>query len=563
MPSCTVELLNRKWPSSESVLAGSNGSSGYQSPSSPTLLSPISTSPDNTLRRRRIRRASSVGSVIKEPFVIQSDCRDSRSQSPVPLNQPEEQNVLADIIGWYPCFLLKVVKAIMVTIFPQTCRQFLFAIPMFWISLWIWCFWQFVTLPLTICKLILSMILTPASERYRQKKTVLISGGSTIQSLHLARNFYSAGAKVIVCEIDGLFSLARFSTAVSKFYTVPKPTSDQQQNYVRCLCEIVDKENVSYYVPVSATTSAYYDAVAKPHLELLGCTCFCPGIKEVWALDDTLEMLKRCQKMDVATPTYHAITSKDDVLKLYETGAIRNGKYVMSTAGPSGLRERAKMVLPLARNDLKLPNDISEQRPWVIVQDVEGEHFLTCTTIKESKVIANVTCRLDKESNGLVPMESREITNWLNNFFNKLNLLRPVNGHISFRFVMTKETKAIVPLSSRVGISLPYICYTSVHPKLLWRPCKHFSRQNSGPIVSENGRYWMPETVISTLRNPSVESMTRFIGTVLDKREALFTLWDPLPYCAYYHMQIPFQNILDFVQRTQDSFPRTVTAPVH
>lgn len=554
MPSCATELLNKKWPSSEIVLPGSNNSSGYQSPSSPS--SPISTSPNGSLSRRRIRRASSLGSVIQEPFVIHSDCRDSRSQSPVPLHQPEEQNVLVDIIGWYPFFLLKLIKIMIVTIFPQSFRQIIIAIPMFWISMWIWCFWQIVTFPLTVTKFILSILLTPSSERYRKKRTVLISGGSTIQSLHLARNFYSAGAKVIVCEVDGLFSLARFSTAVSKFYTVPKPTSENQQNYVRALCEIVDKENVTYYVPASATTSAYFDAVAKPHLELLGCTCFCPGIKEVWALDDTLEVVKRCEKVGIPIPNYYAITSIENITNLYDSGVISRGKYVMTTAGPSGLRERTKITLPLLKRDLKLPHEINEQRPWVIVENVEGDHYLTCTTIKESKIIANVTCKIDDENNGLMPVDNQEVTIWLSNFFNKLNLLRPVNGHISMKFVMSKETKTLLPLSSRVGISLPYICYTSVHPKLLWKPCKHFSRQNSGPIVSENGRYWMPETVINTLRNPSMESVTTFIGTVLDKREALFTLWDPLPYCAYYHMQLPFKNIVDFVQRTHDSFPQ-------
>lgn len=565
MPSCAMEPL-KKWPSSDSILiCSSRESSGYQSPTSPTSTSPFSTSPDNTIRRRRLRRAGSFGTVIQEPFVIHSDARDSRSTSPILHAKEEEQSLsaLADLIGWYPCFLLRIAKAIVLAVLPQTWTQIVFAIPMFWISIWVWVFWQFIQFPLTITKLFLSLIFTSSAERNRKKRTVLISGGSTIQALHLARNFYSAGARVVVVEIDGMFALARFSTAVSKFYTVPKPTSDQQQNYVRALCEIVDKEQVTYYIPVSATTSAYYDAVAKPHLELLGCACFCPGIKEVWALDDTLEVLKRCQKNGIPTPNFQAVTSKEDVCQLYENGSIHQGNYVMSTAGPSGLRERAKVLLPPNRADLKLPSDISEQRPWVVVQDVSGDHFLTCTTIKDSKVIANVTCKMDKVTKGLVPEENKQVELWLRNFFAKLNLLRPITGHVSFRFVLSKDSKVLVPLSSRVGVSLPYICYTPVHPRLLWKPCKHFSRQNSGPLVQENGRYWMPETLMSALRNPSVEAVTRLIGTVLDKREALFTLWDPLPYCAYYHMQLPIKNVLGLVQRTQDSFPLPVTTPVH
>lgn len=63
------------------------------------------------------------------------------------------------------------------------------------------------------------------------------------------------------------------------------------------------------------------------------------------------------------------------------TGTIR---IVMSAAGPSGLR--AKVVSHLSRNDLKLPNDVNQQR-----------HYLTCTIVKESQIFVNVTVNLIKE----------------------------------------------------------------------------------------------------------------------------------------------------------------------
>ncbi|KAL3279358.1 hypothetical protein HHI36_016864 [Cryptolaemus montrouzieri] len=561
MPTCAPESLTRVWPSNESIHAGSTTSSttGFDSPWSLQSLSPGSTSPDNTLRKRRILRTSSVGSVIQEPFTILSECRISRSQSPVLQGQQVENppSAIAELIGWYPCFLFRLIKTLFLVCMPKTWTQLILAVPTLYINMWIWIFRQIVLFPLTIIKILLSMVFVDSTERNRKKRTVLISGGSTIQALHLARNFYSAGARVVVCEVEGLFGLARFSTAVSRFYTVPKPTSDQQQNYVRALCEIVDKEQAVYYIPVSASTSAYYDAVAKPHLELLGCNCFCPGIKEVWALDDTLEVMKRCQKNDIPIPIYHSITSKEDVYKLYDTGSIRTGTFVMSTAGPSGLRERCKMILPSSRSDLKLNFDISEQRPWVAVQDVKGIHYMTCTTVKQSHVVANVTCRLDKATNGLIPVENQQINQWVMNFFSKLHLLRPITGHISFRFAIDKESGNLVPLSSRVGVSLPYICYTSIHPRLVWKPCKHFSRQNSGVKTNENGIFQ-----ISERKQPDVQNVTRLIGTVLDKREVLFVMWDPLPYCAYYHMQIPFKNVLSFIQKKQDSFPRPLTNPV-
>lgn len=550
MPFIADESLSRvSWASNESIHAGSTSSgSGFHSPSSSHSTSPI-TSPDNTLQRRRLRRSSSLNIVIKEPFVIKSDARDSRSQSPTLSYCEEEENdlfaFLTSIFGWYPCFLARFLNAIVLALLPQTWKQLILSLPRLWISVWFWLFNQIWQLPLAIFKILISFILSPNVLSSNSKRTILISGGSTIQALHLARNFYSVGARVIVCEIEGQFAISRFSTCVSKFYTVPKPTCEQHQSYVKALCEIVDRERVKYYIPVSATTPAYYDAVAKPHLELLGCTCFCPGIKEVRILDDTLEVIKKCQKYEFPVPIYYVVTSKEDVLRLYATGAIRRGIFVMSTAGPRGLREHSKIVLPLSRNDLRIPSDISEQRPWVVVQNLEGDNYVTCTTVKESKVIANVTCKLDRNNGVLVSVENQGINQWVADFFKKISFLRPVSGHISFRFVHCKDSNTIIPLSTRVGISLPYTCYTNMHPRLVWNPCRH-RRQNLE--LENNGT---PEASVSKL-----------VGAVLDKRKALFAIWDPLPYCAYYHMQLPFKNVLGFMKRRQDAFPRPIAASV-
>ncbi|XP_044742199.1 uncharacterized protein LOC123303223 [Chrysoperla carnea] len=571
MPACTSESLTKLWN-------GSSDSANSTSPSSPVSTSPPVKSPVNTLRRpnkvlRRTQSTSSTNSFVTEPFIIQSDRRQilaASSQTSITLNnevEEEKNSLLVKIIGWYPLLLLRILRVLLVTISDITIAKILFTLPTLWITAWIWIIWKIIQFPLLIFKWILTIFHTPLSEQFRKKRTVLISGGSTIQALHLARNFYSAGVRVIVVEVDGVFSFTKFSTAVNRFYTIPRPTADNPHSYIKALCEIVEAENIAFYVPVCSTTPAYYDALAKPHLELLGCTCFGPGLKEVYMLDDTLEVMRRCNNNSIPTPSYYQVSSKEEVFRLYDSGTFRTGHFIMYTAGPNAVRERAKYVLPISKNDFKLPYEISESKPWIIIHNVPGEYFITCTTIKESQVIANVTCRVDKHNNGLVPTENQEITKWLVNYFKNLRMLRPISGHISFRFVVTEITNQILPLGCRIGVSLPYICHTSVHPRVLWKPCKHFSRQSSGPLVVKSGRYWMPETILNTLRHPSVETVGRLINTVLDKREALFVFWDPLPYCAYYHIQLPFKNILGFVQRRRAGgnhlFSRTIAAPVH
>lgn len=400
--------------------------------------------------------------------------------------------------------------------------------------------------------------LTPFS-MFRTKRTILISGGSTIQALHLARNFYSAGARVIVCELDGLFALARFSTAVSKFYTLPNPSSEGQRAYIKALCDIVEKEGAVFYVPVNVASSAIYDAAAKPVLELLGCTCFIPSAKDVLVFDDMSEIFRRCVDNGIPTPAYFPVNSTSKLALLYQNGTLRANKYVMSKCSPFGPKEKYRVILPPNLNELRLPGEINESNPWVVVENQEGNVYVTCTTVKQNHVVANVTCQLDEDKT-LKPVYHGEIDNWLNNFFSKMNTIRPLSGHFTFRFVVSLGSNTILPLSCKVGVSLPYICYTNVHPKVLLKPCKHFSRQSSGPLILNKGRYWMHKVLFDAMQKPSVEAVTRLLGTVLDKREVLFAYWDPLPYIAYYHMQLPLRNVSEFLHRRR--FSGIVTAPV-
>ena len=57
----------------------------------------------------------------------------------------------------------------------------------------------------------------------------------------------------------------RFSQAVNKFYTTPVPQKDSQV-YNQALIDIVNKENIDIYIPVTSPIASYYDALAKPAL---------------------------------------------------------------------------------------------------------------------------------------------------------------------------------------------------------------------------------------------------------------------------------------------------------
>lgn len=556
-----VKLFSRTAPSSPRwTPVGSR----HNSPPMPS--SPLSSSPPSTLRRNY----SSTFMLIPEDRAVNQVTPD-----PVPTtttmarDDPNSKyrystcRILLRLALWWPLLMIAIAQRVLGFLMHLSWRPFLIAAPAFWLSACLWMFWKMVALPLACLKWALITLHTPAYERNRKKRTILISCGSTIQALHLARNFYKSGARVVVFELEGLFGLARFSTAVSKFYTVQRPTPDTASEYIAALCEIVEKEQPSHYIPVCATSAAHYDALAKPHLELRGCASFIPGAQETSVLDDMLQVMKKCEMNKIALPPHQVVGCKEELYRLYDNGWLAGYRNVMIASGLLGVLERAKYVLPMNRRDLKLSYEISEQQKWVIVKDVIGAHYVTCTTVKDSQVVANVTCVIQNDTRSLIPENNQEIENWLKDFFRKIRLQRPLNGHISFRLSKCKSSGQILPLGIRVGVSLPYICYTGVHSRVICKPCPHFNRQNSGPLVQDGGRYWIHETLMKAIRRPSVDAVQQLIGTVIDKREALFVYWDPLPYCAYYHFQLPFNSVKTFLQKRQRgrTMPRAA-APV-
>ncbi|XP_037975705.2 uncharacterized protein LOC119694128 [Plutella xylostella] len=399
------------------------------------------------------------------------------------------------LLTWGPRLCLRPLWLLLGLFAHPAWKQILVVLPTLWIAASLFIFWKCVQCPIGVLRMLGRAL---SSKSPHKPRTVLISGGSSVQALHLARNFHSAGARVIAFEIEGQFTLLKYSAAVARFYTVPRPHPADPLAYARALREIVDREGAVFFVPVSSSTPAYYDALAKPHLEVAGCQCFVPSARDVITLDDPLELIRVSRAAGLATPQFWVVTSDEDIRAWYESGAAREGRHFIASAGARGARDRLRFVLPEERTNFRFPREISSEKPWVIIREPKGEKIVTCTTLKESRAVNNVSCRIDTERRGLVPQRDEEADAWVARFVSRLAPARPMTGHVSFRLVREDGAARgrLVALGARVGVSLPYLCQGA-----------------AGGAPAAVGK---------------------LLHTVLDTREALFAYWDPLPYCAYY-----------------------------
>lgn len=459
-------------------------------------------------------------------------------------------------IYWYVAFAWKLIKTV---IGWPWINMLLVQMPLCWVRLWLQAAWKCGRIPLAIMKHVLRQLFARKPTRQRgghhTHRTVLINGGSTVQTLHLARNFYATGARVVVCEIEGRAELSSFSITVDSYYTVPAPTEDNCVQYVDALRAIVERERVGFYVATGTTVSAYYDAVAKPHLELLGCKCCAPGLDGVLVLNDLSVVFKICEVEGLSVPKNLRVCSRDDIIKLYDNVSFRAERHFIVNVGQFGYKTAHRLQLPAARKSLTLPGPVSDDCPWLLVQNDPGSYYTTCTTVMDGRVIGNVTYHdvwTDNDDNGGHghAIQNDLIDNWVRRFVGvvSLSLSQPFDGFLTFRICVT-PSRNVIPMGCRIGVPTIYTYYISNFEQIMYPPCTH--QITPSPEMQIVDRYYAVELAYKTfVQMPSVQAVKRLVNTVIMKNEMLFAYWDPLPYLAHYSLQqfvVYINNILDRV----------------
>lgn len=410
--------------------------------------------------------------------------------------------------------------------------------------------WKCNRIPLVVARMTLRYTIHRRHRRLRKHLwTVLINGASTIQALHLARNFHRTGARVLVCEINDRPELSSFSAAADGSYTVPQPTDDSCVQYVNALRTIVEKEGVGFYVPTGTTVSSYHDSVAKAHLELLGCRCYTPGLDVISVLGDLSEVFRQCTAEGLPVPKHLIVCSKEDIVKLYDNVQFRADRHFIVNIGLSGCKARYNLQLPADRKLLMLPGPVSDDCPWLLVQNCPGTYYTTCTTVRGGAVIGNVTCRRGSRSSPTVT-PNQLVDDWVTRFVSTLPFV--FDGILTFS-VCVSPSRKVIPMGCHVGVPVSYASYTSNLEQILYPAPTDDESPAPEPKIEIVERYYITELAYETVvrMNTAVgPSIKRFLNTVLNKGEMIFAYWDPLPYFVYYSLQLPIHyvnNLLDKV----------------
>ena len=392
-------------------------------------------------------------------------------------------------------------------------------------------------LALTALALLRSLVVKPPREAAAEPKTILVSGGKMTKALQLARSFHRAGHRVILVE-SHKYRLTghRFSRAVDRFYTVPKPDAE---DYAEALLAIVRREGVDVYVPVCSPAASRYDARAKRALA---------GHCEVLHVDpDTVEMLDdkhafsvMAASLGLGVPHCHRITAPEQVADFDFEGHER--PYVLKSIPYDPVRRLDLTKLPrgtaaeTAAFARALP--ISEDNPWIMQAFIEGQEYCTHSTVRDGVVQLHCCCASSAFQINYAMVDKPEIEAWVRTFVGALGL----TGQVSFDFIEAADGRLYAIECNPRTHSAITMFYD--HPGVA-RAYLEPGAPEVRPLPGSRPTHWLYHELWRLVRRPSAQR----VRSIYRGKDAIFDWADPLPFLMVHHLQIPSLLLANLRQR--------------
>jgi hypothetical protein len=229
---------------------------------------------------------------------------------------------------------------------------------------------------LVLASLVWSLLRSPFHKQVSAEnpKNILLTGGKMTKALQLARLFHAAGHKVFLVETKKYWlSGHRFSNSIENFYTVPEPQEDAD-GYIQALLDIVKKENIDIFIPVSSPVASLYDSLAKPVLSRY-CEVFHFDADTTKMLDDKFTFSEKALALGLTAPKSYLITDPEQILKFNFAESER--KYILKSIPYSPFYRLDMVKLPCADMANYVKNlPISKDHPWMMQEFITGQGVL-------------------------------------------------------------------------------------------------------------------------------------------------------------------------------------------
>lgn len=371
----------------------------------------------------------------------------------------------------------------------------------------------------------------------KNSKNILLTGAKMSKCLQLARSFKEAGHKVFLLETDEYWlSGNRFSNAVAGFYTVPNPQKNWE-GYCEKLLDIVKRENIDVFIPVSAAVLTYSESLVKPilaeHCEVLHF-----DLEITKMLDNKFTFIEKAKSFGLTVPKSFLITNPEQVLNFDFT--VDGSQYILKSIPYDSVRRLNMTKLPIdSTQEMEqfvkgLP--ISLEQPWIMQEFVKGKEYCTHSTVRKGKIRLHCCCESSEFQVNYQHVEHQQIYEWVEKFVQELNL----TGQISFDFIQTEDNR-VYPIECNPRTHSAITTFHD-HPKVADAYLNDSKDDNETPLTplpNSKPTYWTYHELWRLTGIRSWEQLKTWIKKIAQGTDGIFQLNDPLPFLMVHHWQIP------------------------
>lgn len=437
--------------------------------------------------------------------------------------------------------------------------------------------------------------------RYFEPRTVLVTGVGMTKGLVLARLFFIAGHRVIGADFEPSFlpiTCGHVSRSVQAFHRLAKPDGSREgtARYCQSILDIVRKEKVDLWVSCSGVASAVEDGQAKEMVELLTkCKAVQYNVATTQKLHEKHSFIEYTKSLGLTVPDTHTITSKTAALRVLEDARPSGKKFIMKFIGTDDSVRGDMTLLPfdsVSETKAHISRlQISESRPWILQQFIDGPEYCTHALVVRGEVKAFTACpsaELLMHYEALPPDSS--LSRSMLRFTQEYAASDPENftGHLSFDFLVDKKEAEKAERNPDMVVTLyPIECNPRAHtavalfnstPEMIEKGYMSLLEDEELRKQGQNGAsykqpiyphqpekyYWighdlttlviLPILSLLKLRRNSLHEAVENFGIFLEHlffwKDGTYEIWDPLPAWWLYHVYWPFQFAKAFLTGT-------------
>ncbi|MEI8082293.1 MAG: ATP-grasp enzyme [Actinomycetes bacterium] len=370
------------------------------------------------------------------------------------------------------------------------------------------------------------------------RRTVLISGGKMTKALQLARSFHDAGHRVVLAE-SAKYRMTghRFSRAVAQFHCLPEPTAPA---YGRALLDIVQREHVDVYIPVSSPVASLPDAQARRLLDDV-CEVVHADAEAVRMLDDKIEFSNAARTLGLRVPDSHRIT---DPRQIDEFEFPDNRSYILKRIAydPVGRLDLTRLTRDTPQQNAAHARSLpmSTDDPWILQEFITGQEYCTHGTARRGRLQVYGCCESSASQLNYASVDKPGIRSWVEHFVGSLGL----TGQFSFDFIEDSDGHAYAIECNPRTHSAITMFYDDLRVASAYLNDDH---PVVTPAVDARPTYWIYHELWRLVTQPG-RRVSR-ITTILRGKDAIFSWRDPLPYLMVHHLQIPSLLIGNLLSR--------------